>query len=118
MAVAEPITINRKIPWQIFLAAGLMLGLRLSVINHLLHPFSAAEFFELWRERFGDGAFLSNRARADDHQHQFLICRKCGTTAELSDHAVSHALEAAAQRAGFKPDRMTVEVEGLCSRCA
>lgn len=31
MAVAEPITINRKIPWQIFLAAGLMLaGLALS----------------------------------------------------------------------------------------
>lgn len=55
---------------------------------------------------------------AHDHPHQFLICRKCGTTAELSDHAVAHALEAAAARAGFKPDRMTVEVEGLCSRCA
>ncbi|MDB5415533.1 MAG: transcriptional repressor [Rubritepida sp.] len=53
-----------------------------------------------------------------DHQHQFLICKKCGTTTELTDHAVSHALEAAAARAGFKPTRMTVEVEGLCARCA
>jgi len=53
-----------------------------------------------------------------DHQHQFLICKSCGATTELTDHAVAHALEAAAARIGFRPERMTVEVEGVCARCA
>jgi len=53
-----------------------------------------------------------------DHQHQFLICKICGATTELTDHAVAHALEAAAARVGFRPARMTVEVEGVCARCA
>ena len=53
-----------------------------------------------------------------DHPHQFLICKNCGTTMELTDHAVEHALQAAAARVGFRPARMTVEVEGVCARCA
>jgi Fur family zinc uptake transcriptional regulator len=53
-----------------------------------------------------------------DHPHQFLICRRCGATTELTDHAAAHALEAAAARAGFHVERMTVELEGVCARCA
>jgi len=56
-------------------------------------------------------------AHGHDHAHQFLICNRCGTTTELTDHGVAHALEAAAARAGFKPERTTVEVEGVCARC-
>jgi len=52
-----------------------------------------------------------------DHQHQFLICRRCGATAEISDSAVTAALAAAAARAGFALDQITVEAEGLCARC-
>lgn len=53
-----------------------------------------------------------------DHPHQFLICTRCGATAEIADHDVAHALTAAADRLGFKPSRATVEVEGICARCA
>lgn len=52
------------------------------------------------------------------HPHQFLICRTCGDTIELTDHAVAHALEHAAKKAGFTPQKMTVEIEGTCARCA
>lgn len=52
-----------------------------------------------------------------DHAHQFLICMKCGTTAEIADTATSAALDAAAARRGFQPARATIEVEGLCARC-
>ena len=52
------------------------------------------------------------------HPHQFLICRGCGATAEIADHAVAHAIEAAARRAGFAVAEATVEVEGTCARCA
>lgn len=53
-----------------------------------------------------------------DHPHQFLICRRCGATAEIVDHAVAHAIEAAARRAGFAVAAATVEIEGTCARCA
>jgi len=53
-----------------------------------------------------------------EHAHQFLICRRCGATVELTDHAVAHAVEAAAARAGFTAAKATVEIEGTCARCA
>lgn len=53
-----------------------------------------------------------------DHPHQFLICRRCGATAEITDHAVADAIEAAARRAGFAIAEATVEIEGTCARCA
>ena len=53
-----------------------------------------------------------------DHPHQFLICRNCGRTAELSDDSVAKAVAAAARAAGFSPLRATVEVEGTCGDCA
>jgi Fur family zinc uptake transcriptional regulator len=52
------------------------------------------------------------------HPHQFLICRRCGETAEIADHAAAHALEAAAKAQGFRAERMVVEIEGLCAACA
>ena len=51
------------------------------------------------------------------HPHQFLICRRCGATAEITDHGVAHAIEAAARRAGFTLAEATVEIEGTCARC-
>jgi Fur family zinc uptake transcriptional regulator len=55
---------------------------------------------------------------AHGHPHQFLICRRCGTTIEIADEAVAHAIAAAASRAGFAASEATVEVEGTCARCA
>ena len=54
---------------------------------------------------------------AHDHPHQFLICRGCGMTREISDHAVAEAISAAAAKAGFSAARATVEIEGFCGKC-
>jgi Fur family zinc uptake transcriptional regulator len=54
---------------------------------------------------------------AHDHPHQFLICRGCGATREISDHAVAEAISAAAAKAGFSAARSTVEIEGYCGKC-
>ena len=51
------------------------------------------------------------------HPHQFLICRACGATAEIADHGIAHAIEAAARRAGFALAEATVEIEGTCATC-
>ncbi len=60
---------------------------------------------------------------ADPHHHhhhaaQFLICKTCGTVAEIEDHAVLHALEQAARRHGFHPGNAVVEVDGTCAACS
>lgn len=57
---------------------------------------------------------------ADHHHHaaQFLICKKCGTVAEIEDRSVSRALERAAEKEGFHPDSAVIELAGLCAACA
>jgi Fur family zinc uptake transcriptional regulator len=52
-----------------------------------------------------------------DHPHQFLICAACGATLEICDDHVATAVADAARRAGFAPNRTTVEVEGRCAAC-
>lgn len=52
------------------------------------------------------------------HPVQFLICRRCGRVAEIEDGAVASALARAAERQGFHPGTMVVEVEGTCADCA
>jgi Fur family zinc uptake transcriptional regulator len=55
---------------------------------------------------------------AHHHPHQFLICRDCGLTVEITDHAVSHAVAEAAAQAGFTAVHATVEIEGRCAACS
>lgn len=52
------------------------------------------------------------------HPHQFLICGRCGATAEISDPAIASALAKAAKKAGFTLRQATVEAEGVCADCA
>lgn len=55
------------------------------------------------------------------HEHgamQFLICRQCGTVAEIHDSGVVSALEHAAERVGFHSDNSTVEIDGRCALCS
>ncbi len=58
------------------------------------------------------------QADHDHHGAQFLICRRCGTVAELEDTAILEALAHAARRAGFQTDTATVELDGTCAACA
>lgn len=60
------------------------------------------------------GCAVSHRG----HGAQFLICRDCGRVAELDDDAIARDVEDAAARLGFKVERQTVEVTGLCPACA
>jgi Fur family transcriptional regulator, zinc uptake regulator len=54
------------------------------------------------------------------HQHpvQFLICRQCGTVAEIEDRASAKALEHAAEHEGFHLRNAFVEIEGTCAACS
>ena len=52
------------------------------------------------------------------HSVPFLICEGCNTATELEDASIVSALDAAARSLGFAPQAQTLEVHGLCARCA
>lgn len=55
---------------------------------------------------------------AEAHAVPFLICDRCQHAVELEDMDVVATLEARARAHGFTPRAQTLEVHGLCSRCA
>jgi len=54
---------------------------------------------------------------ADHHAAQFLICRSCGTTAELESAPLNRALTQAVAARGFTIDSQIVEISGVCPHC-
>ena len=62
-------------------------------------------------------AYLGCAHPASDHAAQFLICRQCGTAAELEESDIATAIDRHAKRAGFAVERRTVEAMGLCAAC-
>ena len=51
------------------------------------------------------------------HGGQFLICRDCGSVAELDDHDISRTVVKKAEHQGFRVQRQTIEIMGLCPSC-
>jgi Fur family zinc uptake transcriptional regulator len=52
-----------------------------------------------------------------DHAGQFLICARCGASVELNDPGIARALSVCADRLGFRVERPTVEIKGICPNC-
>ncbi len=63
------------------------------------------------------GCDVYDVGRSHGHAGQFLICRACGAAAEMNDPRINAAILSSARDAGFKVDRRTIEVEGLCPNC-
>jgi Fur family zinc uptake transcriptional regulator len=118
----------------------------LSLIADAGKPVKAYELLELVREQKGVGAdapptvyraldFLMangfvhklesvnafvacHHPNSDQHSVPFLICDRCHSAVELEDREVVAQLEARAKALGFQPQAQTLEVHGLCARCA
>lgn len=54
----------------------------------------------------------------ETHAAQFLICRACGTAAELDSAPLKRALTQAVAERGFAIDSQIVEISGVCPHCA
>ncbi|ABA58880.1 Ferric-uptake regulator [Nitrosococcus oceani ATCC 19707] len=52
------------------------------------------------------------------HIGQFLLCRRCGTVAELDAPEITGIITREAKYLGFRVDRQTVEIRGLCPQCS
>jgi Fur family zinc uptake transcriptional regulator len=62
-------------------------------------------------------AFVGCPEPGADHAVQFLICRKCGTAAELDDRRVADAIGKSAAERGFALEGRIIELSGLCAHC-
>lgn len=62
-------------------------------------------------------AYVGCAAPGAVHAGQFLVCDACGDAAEIDDARVGSAIVAAAAERGFRVQRPTVEVRGLCKSC-
>ncbi len=51
------------------------------------------------------------------HSGQFLICSDCGRVAELDDPEIAALVRRKASAAGFRAQRQTIELTGLCPHC-
>ena len=64
-------------------------------------------------------AFVAcHHPNARHHSVPFLICDRCHSAIELEDASIVASLDAAARTQGFAPQAQTLEVHGLCAKCA
>lgn len=62
-------------------------------------------------------AYVGCECPGAPHTAQFLICRLCGTVAELHDPRIGRAIRRGAGEVGFEVESTVVEVKGICPGC-
>jgi Fur family zinc uptake transcriptional regulator len=62
-------------------------------------------------------AFVGCSNPGGDHDCQFFICRQCGRVREIRAPIISEAIAGEAAEAGFRVERKTIEVFGMCDGC-
>lgn len=67
--------------------------------------------------RTDSGVAVYRRCRVDDHHHH-LVCRSCGAAVEIARPAVESWTSQVAREHGYIDVTHTVEIFGLCPRCA
>lgn len=48
----------------------------------------------------------------------FAICTACGQATEFHDHEIDHRLDSWAKARRFQAEKTTIEIRGLCEKCA
>ncbi|BBX15878.1 transcriptional repressor [Mycolicibacterium duvalii] len=56
--------------------------------------------------------------RCSEHHHHHLVCRSCGSTVEIGGRQVEAWAADVAREHGFSDVSHTIEIFGLCARCA
>ncbi len=62
-------------------------------------------------------AFVGCAHPGDKHAAGFLICRQCGSAAELNSTVLSQTLENELTARGFVADSQVIELSGTCPHC-
>ena len=63
-------------------------------------------------------AFAGCASPDNPHDGQFFLCNRCQEYIELNDLSLTRAIDRTAKSIGFTAERETLEVSGLCRKCA
>jgi Fur family zinc uptake transcriptional regulator len=63
-------------------------------------------------------AYVACPSAGSLHAAQFLICRGCGTVAEMKSPVIEDAIAVGTESAGFAVIAPIVEIAGICQSCA
>jgi len=70
------------------------------------------------KQRLGRRGFLYEHVHGGQQNHDHLVCTGCGRVVEFVSAGIA-ALQGEICRAhGFEPSRHTLQIAGLCNRCA
>ena len=62
-------------------------------------------------------AFVACAHKPHTQMAGFMICEQCGLTLELPTNACARALEKQAENTGFRLQKVSIEMLGLCHKC-
>lgn len=89
--------------------------IRLTTVYRTLHALERSGQVDIVREKNGER--LYRPAPVDGHRH-YLVCRDCGLSTEVEAGAVEVWAASVGEVMGFAEVEHTVELTGVCDRCA
>lgn len=87
----------------------------------MVHRLESLNAFVACAHRESECCGAKSAHGAHGHGHgtvAFAICDSCGHVFEFHDHTVDHRLDDWSKSKGFKPAKTTIEIRGVCAKCA
>lgn len=89
-------------------------GIGLTTVYRTLQQMAAAGAVDTLRTDTGESVYRL----CSQHHHHHLVCRACGRTVEIQGGQVETWAAEVAREHGFSDVSHTIEIFGLCRRCA
>ena len=89
-------------------------GIGLTTVYRTLQQMAAAGAVDTLRTDTGESVYR----RCSEHHHHHLVCRACGSTIEIQGGHVEKWAAQVAREHGFTDVSHTIEIFGLCRKCA
>ena len=89
-------------------------GIGLTTVYRTLQQMAASGAVDTLRTDTGESVYR----RCSEHHHHHLVCRTCGSTIEIQGGHVEKWAAAVAREHGFTDVSHTIEIFGLCRKCA
>lgn len=89
-------------------------GIGLTTVYRTLQQMATSGAVDTLRTDTGESVYR----RCSEHHHHHLVCRTCGSTIEIQGGHVEKWAAAVAREHGFTDVSHTIEIFGVCRKCA
>lgn len=74
--------------------------------NHLIHKIES------------NNAYVGCELDHNENDSKFFVCDQCNEVQEVHEPKLDKSLQEASKKLGFTPNQTSVEIHGICARCA